>query len=208
MQIVTLTLSANDSGFELLIRTRIDIQEILIERKFSPDDLLNDFLVCLNSAEVAKREFRDFARIAGLVFQGYPGSTKSTWQIQASSSLIYDVIKNHDSNNPLLEQAQGEVLDAQLDATRLAALLSHRAARSIFITHPKQLTPLAFTLWADRLQSQTMSTIKLINVKEHLYVRGSNSRCIQNMRFYSKNAVPLWSQMFICVRKWYFNVQG
>ena len=49
------------------------------------EHLAEDLLAGVNLGEIARRQFRDIARIAGLVFQGFPGSGKSTRQIQASS---------------------------------------------------------------------------------------------------------------------------
>ena len=47
----------------------------------------------LNAAEMGRRQFREIARIAGLVFQGYPGRPKSGGQVQASSGLLYNVFE-------------------------------------------------------------------------------------------------------------------
>ena len=44
----------------------------------SPENLLEDVLASLNAAELSKRQFREIARVAGLVFQGYPGQPKSS----------------------------------------------------------------------------------------------------------------------------------
>jgi len=110
LQPSTLTISSTDYGFELLGSDVIELNESLIRDLLSTENLLEDLLSSLNTSEAAKRQFRDIARIAGLVFQGYPGSGKSTRQIQASSGLIFDVLKNHDADNLLLEQANREVL--------------------------------------------------------------------------------------------------
>ena len=56
-----------------------------------PIDLREDLLECLNTGELARRQFRDIARVAGLVFQGYPGCTAVAKQLQASSGLLFDV---------------------------------------------------------------------------------------------------------------------
>jgi ATP-dependent Lhr-like helicase len=58
----------------------------------------------------------------------------------------------------LLEQARREVLDAQLDQGELSTVLQGLAARNWIIARPDRLTPLSFPLWADRLQTQTLST--------------------------------------------------
>jgi ATP-dependent Lhr-like helicase len=71
-----------------------------------PPDLLADVLASLNSGELAQRRFREIARVAGLVFGGYPGAPKSLRQLQASSSLFYEVFRKYDAGNRLLAQAE------------------------------------------------------------------------------------------------------
>ena len=155
---VTLTISASDYGFELFGQEKLELDETLVAEIFSEENLLEHLLISLNSTEAAKRQFRDIARIAGLVFQGYPGSGKSTRQVQASSGLIYDVLKNYDSDNLLLDQANREVLEAQMEFRRMQSTLKSIGERRIMLKQPKRLTPLSFPLWADRLQSQTVSS--------------------------------------------------
>jgi ATP-dependent helicase Lhr and Lhr-like helicase len=154
----TFTVSANDYGFEVLSPSEIPVDEDGLRAVLSAENLGEDLLTSVNLAEISRRQFRDIARIAGLVFQGFPGSGKSTRQLQASSSLIFDVLREYDPANLLLRQARMEVLEAQLELSRIAAALSRLANRRIVMREPVRLTPLAFPLWAGRLQTQTIST--------------------------------------------------
>jgi len=77
--------------------------------------------------------------------------------VQASSSLIYDVLQNHDNDNELLHQARREVLEAQLEYQRLESTLVQLDTRNWVLNKPDQLTPLSFPLWAETLQSQTQT---------------------------------------------------
>ncbi len=83
----TFSLNVNDYGFELLSPTQIQVDEQRLRAALAPDSLAEDLLASVNLGEISRRQFRDIARIAGLVFQGFPGSGKSTRQIQASSGL-------------------------------------------------------------------------------------------------------------------------
>ena len=76
-------------------------------------------------AELAQppQRFREIARVAGLIFQGYPGVNKSVKQLQASSELLYDVFARYDPDNLLLFQAHREVLERQLEQSRLTRAL-------------------------------------------------------------------------------------
>lgn len=156
---MTFTLQVNDYGFELQSPTKIDVDLEALKKIFSVDNLLEDILSSINSSEIAKRRFRDIARIAGLVFDGYPGRAKSTRQVQASSGLIFDVLQNYDADNLLLDQAHREVLDQQLEYTRLANSLIGLSKKKWRLEKPECLTPLSFPLWADSLNSQTLSSM-------------------------------------------------
>lgn len=112
----------------------------------------------MNLSELARRQFRDIARIAGLVDPGAPRRGKTARQLQVSSGLMFDVLMRHDPDNLLLEQARREVLAAQLDYQALREVLAGMAARKWVVTTPARLTPLSFPLWADRLQTQTMTS--------------------------------------------------
>jgi ATP-dependent Lhr-like helicase len=88
------------------------------------------------------------------VQQGYPGRRKAVRQIQASSSLIFDVLSEHDPENRLLEQARREVLESQLEFGRIERALTRASGQQIVLARPSRLSPLAFPLWADRLRAQ------------------------------------------------------
>lgn len=104
---------------------------------------------------MARRQFRDIARVVGLILQGYPGE-KSARQLQASSGLIYDVFARYDLGN-LLRQASRNVLERQLERSRLAATLERLAARHISVVDVPRLTPLAFPLLVERLRDAVRS---------------------------------------------------
>jgi hypothetical protein len=72
----TFSLAFTDYGFELLSRERFELLPLLKAGLLSTAGLLEDMLASLNAAELSKRQFREIARVAGLVFQGYPGTTQ------------------------------------------------------------------------------------------------------------------------------------
>lgn len=104
----TFSLSVNDYGFELLSAQPVDLQAVQDQSLFHSEQLLGDVLASLNSSELAQRRFREIARIAGLIFSGFPGAAKSTKQLQASSGLFFEVFKKYDAKNLLLTQAERE----------------------------------------------------------------------------------------------------
>ena len=154
----TLHITANDYGFELYSRIPVDISETRIRKLLSSINWQQDLLEGINEAELSKRQFRDIAQIAGLVFPGYPGRGKSARQIQASSELIFEVLRKYDPLNELLNQSLLEVLDQRIDKRRIDNTLKKIQKGSISLVETPKLTPLAFPLWAERIRTQTISS--------------------------------------------------
>ncbi len=156
----TFSISVNDHGFELLAAEAVDIGALLDKSAFAAGELLADVLASLNSGELALRRFREIARVAGLVFTGYPGAPRSARQLQASSSLFYEVFRKYDAGNLLLGQAEGEVLSQELDIRRLAATLKRMSAQTVDFVELRVPSPFSLPLMVERFR-ETLTNEKL-----------------------------------------------
>lgn len=156
----TFSLSINDFGLELLAVQPVDPAPLLDGRAFATRELMSDVLASLNSGELAQRRFREIARVAGLVFGGYPGAPKSLKQLQASSSLFWEVFRKYDAGNRLLTQAEREVLAQELELERLRATLARMAAQRVELVDLPVPSPFALPLMVERFREE-LSTEKL-----------------------------------------------
>ncbi len=156
-QPISFSLTANDYGIELLSADRVSLQTAIEGGLFRVDRLAQDIQEGLNSVEMARRQFREIARVAGLVFPGFPGSGKTAKQLQASAGLLFDVFRNYDAENRLLQQAYQEVLERQLEHSRLAQTLQRLEGSRMILKQPERPTPLAFPLLVDRLRERLSS---------------------------------------------------
>lgn len=154
---ITFTIAVNDYGLELLSPSPAPLAEALAAGLFDTTHLAEDVLASLNATELAKRAFREIARVAGLVFPGFPGQGRSTKQIQASSGLFFEVFRDYDPGNLLLHQARREVLERQLEESRLKAALDRLGQAKLLITEPRKPTPLAFPLLVVRMREAVSS---------------------------------------------------
>ena len=154
---ISFSMAVNDYGFVLSSPQEPPLTEALANGLFSSERLADDILSSLNATEMAKRRFRDIARVAGLVHGGYPGQGKTARQLQASSDLFYDVFVNYDPGNMLLHQARREVLELQLEHSRLKRTLDRLQTSTLRIETPRQITPFAFPLIVDRLREKLTS---------------------------------------------------
>lgn len=152
----TFSIALNDYGLELLSAKPIDWSERLPGLLTLPpmDALLREVLESLNATELARRRFREIARISGLIFQSHPGERRSNRQLQASASLFFEVFQQHDPDNQLLVQARQELLTQELDVRHLAAALARMSAQTLRVQLLRRPTPLAFPLMVERFREK------------------------------------------------------
>lgn len=156
-QRTTMSMACNDYGIVLQSPHAIPIEKAIAEGLFATDRLEDDVRQSMNATEMAKRQFRQIARVSGLIQAGLPGQRKSTSHIQASSNLFFDAFSEHDPGNLLLEQCRREVLEQQLEWTRLRRALERMEGGKIKMMYPPKVTPLAFSLMVDKLRERVSS---------------------------------------------------
>jgi ATP-dependent Lhr-like helicase len=144
----------NDYGFSLTAKRGLLVGEDGIRSALAEDRLLDDLIECMNTAELARRQFREIARVSGLLLNQPPGRpSRSQREIQSSASLLFEVLQRYDPANLLLQQSRREIFERQLELTRLTAAIRSLAGRPLVLVETERLSPMAFPLWADRLSA-------------------------------------------------------
>ncbi|MGN6604292.1 MAG: ligase-associated DNA damage response DEXH box helicase [Ginsengibacter sp.] len=154
---ISFSFAMNDYGFELLSDQPIPLDNDNAYTLFSPQNLFEDIQRSVNSAEMAKRKFRDIAVIGGLIFQGFPGEQKKARHLQSSASLLFNVFSEYEPNNLLLRQAYNEVMEQQMEEQRLRDMLERIQKGKIIITYPRRLTPFCFPIKVDSMREDLSS---------------------------------------------------
>ncbi len=154
----TFSIAMNDYGFELLTDEEMPLEQSIAEGLFSDKNLLDDIQHSLNANEMARRKFRDIAHIAGLVFTGYPGKPMKNKHLQSSTSLLFDVFNEYESDNLLVRQAYNEALAFQLEEFRMRAALQRIQEQKHIIKTTNGPSPFAFPVMVDRLSREKLST--------------------------------------------------
>lgn len=128
--------------YSLSVWGRRDLGGVDLDALFDEDMLGDDLESWLQESVLMKRTFRDCAVIAGLIDRRYPGQEKSGRQVSFSADLIYDVLREHESDHLLLKAAWRDAAGGFLDLARLSGLLARVKGR---IRHGAldRVTPLA-----------------------------------------------------------------
>lgn len=155
----TIAVSATNHGFELLSTEPLGSPDNIREALTALPGLEADIQASLNYPELARRAFRDIARVAGLIQQGPPSARKSARHLHMSASLLFDVFTQYEPQHPLLRQAYHEVLHEQLELGRLRSVMQGIAEQEYLYVPIARLTPFSFPLYVERIRSR-LSTEK------------------------------------------------
>jgi ATP-dependent helicase Lhr and Lhr-like helicase len=154
---ISFTFAMNDYGFELLSDQPIPLDDTNVYELFSPVGLTADIQRSVNSAEMARRKFRDIAVIGGLIFQGYPGEYAKARHLQSSAGLLFNVFAEYDPRNLLIRQAYNEVMEQQMEERRLRNMLERVSKGKMVLRWPERLTPFCFPLKVDSMREDLSS---------------------------------------------------
>tara|TARA_B100001287_G_scaffold91833_1_gene76985 strand:- start:7449 stop:9881 length:2433 start_codon:yes stop_codon:yes gene_type:complete len=154
---ITFSLAFNDYGFELLSDQYMDVNLITDNNLFDTDHLNDDLLNGLNLSEMARRKFRDIAVVSGLIFSGMPNNRKKNKDLQSSSQLVFDVLRDYENDNLLYKQALNETFDYQIEEHRLRLALIRINNQSIIWNHLDNPSPFSYPIITDRLREHLSS---------------------------------------------------
>ena len=154
---ISFSMAMNDYGFELFSDKEIPLNDENLHKILSRENLMKDVISSINSAEMARRKFRDIAVISGMVIQNYAGKQRSNKSLQSSAGLIFKVLEDYDPNHFLVRQAYTEVFNAQLQEQRLVEAFKRIEKSKIILKFANTFTPLSFPIKVDSLR-QTLSS--------------------------------------------------
>lgn len=157
-QPISFSIAMNDYGFELLSDQKIDIEKIITHEIFSTKELFEDIQASINAVEMARRKFRDIAKISGLIFEGYPGKTKKERHLQSSTQLLFDVFREYESDNLLFQQTFEEVRIFQLEEERMRNALKRIQNQKLIFTYPDKPSPFSFPIIVDMLSRDRLTS--------------------------------------------------
>ncbi|MBX3354979.1 MAG: ligase-associated DNA damage response DEXH box helicase [Phycisphaeraceae bacterium] len=159
----TFTIMINDFGFELLTRSTDDLAQRLVDDAslWSTDGLVDDLREAVLAGDLSLRQFREIARVAGLVQERDIAGDRGARQLHAGASLLYQVFREFEPTSPLLKQAEREVLERQFEEDRLVRTLERLRREPRILVRMIQPGPLAWPLIAERTGVTSLSTESL-----------------------------------------------
>ncbi|MFZ2237215.1 MAG: ligase-associated DNA damage response DEXH box helicase, partial [Dokdonella sp.] len=102
MRPATIAFGVNDYGLMLTTLSLPELDESIVRNLLDRESVRDDLLASIAGGELARRQFREIARVAGLVFSNQPGHDRSVRHLQAGTGLIHDVLAAHEPEHLLL----------------------------------------------------------------------------------------------------------
>lgn len=172
---ISFSIAMNDYGFELFSDKQIPLTKDDLRKILCRDGLMNDVASSINAAEMALHKFRDIAIISGMVIQTFPGKKRNNKSLQASSSVIFKVLEEHEPDHLLVRQAYAEVFNQQLEEVRLQEAFKRIENSKIIYIFAQQYTPLSFPIKVDSLR-QSLSSEDLATRIQRMIQRNSDKK--------------------------------
>ena len=172
---ISFSIAMNDYGFELFSDKQIPLTKDDLRIILCRDGLMNDVASSINAAEMALHKFRDIAIISGMVIQTFPGKQRNNKSLQASSSVIFKVLEEHEPDHLLVRQAYAEVFNQQLEEVRLQEAFKRIENSKIIYIFAQQYTPLSFPIKVDSLR-QSLSSEDLATRIQRMIQRNSDKK--------------------------------
>jgi ATP-dependent Lhr-like helicase len=154
---VTFSFSVSEYGLEILAPLEYEFKVDELKELLSMNNLSNDIQRSLNMTQLAKKQFRDIAQIAGLIHQNRPGERRTMKNLQMSSSLLFEFFQNYEPEQPLYHQSFDEVKFFQFQESRLISVMKRLQDMPFEHYKTSRPSPLAFPLIVEMIGSKVSS---------------------------------------------------
>jgi sulfate transport system substrate-binding protein len=113
----------DDYGFLLTLR---DFQDLPLEQwreLFHPDNAEPNLRAALDESDLVRWQFRGVAQTALMVPRNHPGKERRLKQLRFSADILFNVLRDHEPDHPVLVQSIREATHTFLDTDRALSFL-------------------------------------------------------------------------------------
>ncbi|QYM80131.1 DEAD/DEAH box helicase [Horticoccus luteus] len=122
----------------------------------------------LGQANLVKWQFRGAAQTGLMVPRRVRGAERGRRALQWSSEIIFDVLRRHEPDHPLLREAYAEATLRFLDLPRALAFLDHLASLPWDLRELDRVSPFSFGIYVSKIK-ETMTLEDPETTIERLY---------------------------------------
>ena len=147
----------DDYGFLLTVRPfqRLETPDA-IRSLLAPAGAEDDLRAALADSELVKWQFRGVAQAGLMVPRRVRGAERGSKSLQWSAEILFDVLRRHEPDHPLLVEAYAEATTRFLDLPATLAFLETTASLPIDLVTVERVSPFAFGMFVSRIRETMM----------------------------------------------------
>jgi len=142
----------DDYGFMLTLLEFQEMNEAEWRALFQPAGAEDALRIALADAPLVRWQFRVAAQTGLMVPRRVRGAERGGRSLQWSSEVIFDVLRRHEPDHPLLEEAYAEATLRFLDTPRAVAFLKHVSTMRWRLLTLDRVSPFSFGIFASKIK--------------------------------------------------------
>lgn len=146
----------DDYGFLLTLRPFQDLELEAWQELFSADQAESDLRAALDDSELVKWCFRGVAQTGLMVPRQQPGREVKSRQLRWNAEVLWQVLKQHEPDHPLIEQSRREATHSFLDLPAAIAFLQSAPTLRWHLQPVPVVSPFAFPIYASKIKEGMM----------------------------------------------------
>ncbi len=146
----------DDYGFLLALKHFQDLELDAWKELFRCEDAMKNLRAALEESDLVRWQFRGVAQTALMVPRNLPGQQRRIKQLRFSADILFNVLRDHEPNHPVLQQSIKEATHSFLDTDRALAFLSEVQTMSWNLIHVPVVSPFSFGIYASRIRESLM----------------------------------------------------
>ena len=160
--------TVDDYGFLLTLNAFQSMDVDAWKTLFARDGAENALRSALSEADLVKWQFRGVAQTGLMVPRRVRGEERGARTLQWSAEIIFDVLRRHEPDHPLLIEAYAEATLRFLDSPRALRFLEEATALPWRLRNVERVSPFAFGIFVSKIK-ETMTLEDPETTIERLY---------------------------------------
>ncbi|MGC4071755.1 MAG: DEAD/DEAH box helicase [Nibricoccus sp.] len=158
----------DDYGFLLTVAPFQSIDLALWKKLFARENAEESLCTALSEADLVKWQFRGVAQTGLMVPRRVHGQERGARSLQWSAEIIFDVLRRHEPDHPLLEEAYAEATLRFLDTPRALQFLDDVHHLRWELVPTDRVSPFSFGIFVSKIK-ETMTLEDPETTIERLY---------------------------------------
>lgn len=148
--------TVDDYGFMLTVKDFQDLELDDWRDLFTTENALSSLKAALDESDLVRWQFRGVAQTALMVPRQLPGQQRKIKQLRFSADILFNVLRDHEPDHPVMVQAIKEATHTFLDTDRALSFLAECTEMEWRLMKVPVVSPFSFGIYASKIRESLM----------------------------------------------------